>query len=434
MKIQRNVSYVAIAAGMGLTVVAADHAQATEGYFQHGYGVRGKALAGAGIADGRDSTILATNPAGIINLEGSELNVGFSVFSPRRDFTTYGNPGITPDGTTVSGENYFVIPDFSYAKKIDENTAWGISVTANGGMNTEWPDVPRALMECGGGSGIFCGGAAGVDLSQALIAATYAKRFDRITIGIAPIIGFQMFEAKGLGAFAGFSSDPSNLTDKGHDTALGWGFRFGFQVEVTDGVRLGGAYQSRIRMGKFNDYAGLFADQGDFDVPRTFQVGLAIDATPDITIMADYRKIYYESIGSVGNSPTLLFPFSMMGAPNLSFGATGGPGFSWNNVDAFKVGIEWRMSADWTLRAGYANNDNPINGADTTLNILAPGVVTNHYSTGFSHRISEHSEIGAAFTYVPDKAVEGPDLFVPGRFVQIKMNQFDFTVGWKYKF
>lgn len=40
-------------------------AQATTGYFAHGYGIKAKAMGGVGIALPQDALAAATNPAGI---------------------------------------------------------------------------------------------------------------------------------------------------------------------------------------------------------------------------------------------------------------------------------------------------------------------------------------------------------------------------------
>ena len=92
--------------------------------------------------------------------------------------------------------------------------------------------------------------------------------------------------------------------------------------------------------------------------------------------MVDYKHIFYSKIPSVGNSSAIPLPF----------GASGGPGFGWHDVDVFKIGAEWRASPAWTLRAGYAHNTNPIKSTDVTLNIIAPGVVTDHITGGFATR------------------------------------------------
>ena len=44
-------------------------AQATDGYFQHGYGIRSQATGGVAIALPQDALVIETNPAGIAWLD-----------------------------------------------------------------------------------------------------------------------------------------------------------------------------------------------------------------------------------------------------------------------------------------------------------------------------------------------------------------------------
>ena len=98
--------------------------------------------------------------------------------------------------------------------------------------------------------------------------------------------------------------DPANLTNSGHDNATGWGLRIGWMGKMTEKVTLGAAYSTKIKMGKFDGYRGLFAEQGDFDIPENFNLGIAVKATDAWTIAADYQRINYGKVKSVGNSST----------------------------------------------------------------------------------------------------------------------------------
>src|SRR5205823_10216174 len=84
-------------------------ANATDGYFQYGYGARQKALGGAGVADSRDATAVSLNPAGLVHAP-TELTVSGTLFSPWR---SYGVSGIgpVPEGEFDSKGNYFPVPN-----------------------------------------------------------------------------------------------------------------------------------------------------------------------------------------------------------------------------------------------------------------------------------------------------------------------------------
>lgn len=54
------------------------------------------------------------------------------------------------------------------------------------------------------------------------------------------------------------------------------------------------------------------------------------------------------------------------------------------------------MNSQLTLRAAYNRGQNPISPADVTFNILAPGVMTNHDTPGFTCALSKDSESTSA--------------------------------------
>lgn len=407
-------------------------AGATEGYFANGFGVRQSALAGAGVADSRDAMALSLNPAGLVDVS-RQFQAGIGIFMPTRDYTGTGTALVAP-GSFESNNHVFAVPNMAYSNAIDATSSWGWALYGNGGMNTTWGDMRNTSAGCamfGGNPGVFCGGRAGVDLMQAFLSAGYAKRMGAFSLGIAPVIAIQRFKATGLSAFANYSSDPNNLTDKGYDYSFGGGVRVGVQWNVAPNVRLGLAGQSPMWMTDFDKYRGLFAGSGDFDIPGALTAGVAWDATPALTLMFDYKHIFYSSIASVGNSGSVI--------PVGSLGTASGPGFGWRDVDAFKFGAEWRMSPVWTWRLGYSHNTNPIKSSEVTLNILAPGVVTDHFTGGFSYALGPGMKADFAAMYVPKHRVSGTEVLpqgfvaVPGT-VTLEMHQLQFSIGLTYQF
>ena len=67
-------------------------------------------------------------------------------------------------------------------------------------------------------------------------------------------------------------------------------------------MTLGATYQSKTKMSKFSKYAGLFADQGNFDIPANYGVGIAVKAAPETTVAFDVEQIQYADVPSVGNT------------------------------------------------------------------------------------------------------------------------------------
>lgn len=418
---------VAAAASVGLSTAAS----ATEGYFQHGYGARSKALGGAGAADSRDSTAISLNPAGLVH-SGNEWTAAVSAFSPRREFEGGAAPGFTPSGTVESDTNWFAVPNSSASYRLPPNPFFdviGYSVYGSGGMNTDYPAVAGGAFSPG--SGIFGFGAFGVDLQQALLSVAVAKTISPgVSIGIAPILARQQIKLRGLGAFAGASQDPARVSNNGTDVAWGFGVRGGIEAAVAPGIRVGVAGNSPIWSEEFDKYRGLFAEQGDFDIPASIQAGVAFDLTRDVTLLVDYRHIWFGSVNSSANPSTNI----LLGNP---LGSNNGPGFGWDDVDVVKLGIEWRKSADLTLRAGYSYATSPISPRDVQFNVLAPAVVQHHITAGFEYRLDKAWSVEFAGLYAPEESVSGselPGFGNPAHTIEISMYQFEATLGVKYKF
>lgn len=423
-----------IGLGLILGVISAP-TLATNGYFAHGYGARNKAMAGAGTALVQDAiAAAAVNPAGLTHVD-SRFDLELELFSPHRDYSVHGSGTFTQGafplepGTEESESNFFPVGTLGWSLKLDDQQSIGLSMYGNGGMNTDWRQVDNQSPYCSGQSGVFCGGRTGIDMAQAFIVGTYARSFDhgRYSVGISPIFAAQTFKARGLGAFAGFSGDASSLSDRGRDYSFGAGFRVGGEAELIHGLRLGASYKSRIYMSEFERYQGLFAEHGGFDIPDSFNIGLAWTINDAWTTAFDVEHIRYSEIKSVGTPFSPLFQGEKLGSDN-------GPGFGWNDMTIYKFGAQWRQNENWTWRGGVSYGQQPIEGSEVLFNILAPGVQEWHLTGGFTHNLTKEDEISFAFLYSPQKTIHGQNPMSPDQTIDLSMTQFSLQLGWSRRF
>jgi long-chain fatty acid transport protein len=280
----------------------------------------------------------------------------------------------------------------------------------------------------------------GVDLMQLIIAPTVAYKInDSHSVGVAPLLAYQRFEAKGLQAFAPLSQSPNDLSNKDADDSWGMGVRVGYMGRLTDTVTVGASYASKISMDEFDDYKGLFAEQGDFDIPSNWSLGIAVQATPKLKIAFDYQRINYSDVASINNTsqPTpagCVGPLCMPFANNM-LGANDGIGFGWSDVDVFKLGVEYAYSKNLTLRAGYNHGDNPIKKRDVTFNSVAPGVVEDHVTLGFTYVTASGGELTMAYMHAFENDVKGSvnQYFPAGGTDKIKMHQDSIGIAYSWK-
>ncbi|HJW29881.1 MAG TPA: outer membrane protein transport protein, partial [Saprospiraceae bacterium] len=402
-------------------VFVAQNAYATNGYFTNASGVNDQALGGAGVALPQDTLDAAVNPANMVFL-GKQYDLGIAFFNPNRQYTVNGAsgppfPDLTP-GTVKSDSKWFVIPSFGANWVIDENSSFGLSIFGNGGMNTDYPTNTFNNFSPAGSSS-----PTGVDLMQLFIAPTYARKLaPKHALGITPILAIQRFEARGLQPFDNpvFSSAPGNVTNNGYSYSYGYGARIGYQGEIVPNLNLGLAYQTKTYMTKLDEYKGLFADGGGFDIPSNWTAGLAFKATPELAFVFDVQRINYSQVKSIAN------PF----ASPAQLGAENGPGFGWHDMTIYKMGVQWQSSKEWIWRAGYSIGNQPIRESEVLFNILAPGVIEQHATVGFTRVMANNNDLNFAFTRAFQHSVTGPNPFDPAQTIELKMDQWQIAASY----
>jgi long-chain fatty acid transport protein len=402
-----------------LLLVAFD-AQATNGYFSDGYGIKAEGVAGAGIAFPQDSLTIATNPAGL-TVPDPGFDIGVDVFLPRRSSTIdQGGGSAEFDGNDTKT---FLIPSIGYSYRINPQLVFGLALFGNGGLNTNYGTNPFGRFGAQG--------PAGVNLEQAFLtpAIGYNITPDQ-SIGLALNIGWQRFSAKGIGLFANFSSDPGAVSNRGNDDSTGAGVRLGWLGKFGSYVTLGATWQSKTYMGKFNKYAGLFADQGSFDIPATFGLGIAVTPLVGWTLALDWQRIQYGDVPAVGDTINGLFA----GVP---LGANNGPGFGWRDVSVLKLGSSFRANEKTTLRVGFSANQQPVQASQTFFNTLAPGVVRDHLTLGATWTLDRNDEISFDYLHAFKSTVNGSNSIPPafgGGEVNVSLEENSFGAGFTHKF
>ncbi|MGM0516341.1 MAG: OmpP1/FadL family transporter [Pseudomonadota bacterium] len=470
--------------GVAVAVAAASSSSvhATNGYFQHGYGVKSMGMGGSGVAFANNTAMnMATNPAALTEVD-DQVMFDVSFFRPVRGYdyeTRYDNNNMVAllFGGEVSGSHRgsgdsdresFYIPSLAFSYGLTDKDAIGLAVYGNGGMNTDYPAESGSYLGFGAESvdepGTYGAGRAGVDLEQMFITPTYARSLldDRLSIGISGLIVRQKFSARGLENFNGegpipqmmasygmnfpsFSTDNEHMTGNGHDKAWGYGGKIGITYHPIDRLSLGASYQTKVQMDEFDEYSGLFAEGGNFDIPPTWTLGMAAGLTDDLTVTFDYQRIEYSDVKSISNPSNEYLFDCMEGNRSRCLGGEDGAGFGWDDINVYKLGVQWQPTANLQLRAGWNRGDNPISSEDALFNSIAPGVVEDHYTAGVSYAFNENHELHGAFMYAPEVTVDGEnplltelaDQYFGADYEQdltIRMKQYEATVGYTYRF
>ncbi len=417
---------------------------ATNGYFLIGYGSKSRAMGGVGVAFPQDGMAAAANPAAMAGYEMNTMRVDGSVefFVPKRSVSH--NSALLPVYDEQSGANEFLIPAMGGMYKFNRKITVGMAAIGAGlGTRYKQPwDSTQGLAPNGqpAPSGYFfnfqgnASDTVGVSMMQMQMLPSVAYKINKQhAVGASLAIGVQTFRAYGLQAFGAdgsplnYTSDREHLTNKGNDWSYGAGVRLGWLgTFYKKRLNLGVNYASKVYMSKFDKYKGLFAEQGDFDMPSFYSVGIAYHPNDKLTLAMDIQRNLFSDIASVGNpgpdvnDPSNFFP-SSFGCPSgvpieqqtCALGRDKGMGFGWEDQTVYKLGVKYDYNKEWTLRAGFNYGKAPIPGDQTLFSLLAPGVTEKHLTLGFSYRPSPQLEISMNYMHALKTTITGKTPFYP---------------------
>lgn len=369
-------------AAAAVTVMAAGTANATNGMLPHCVGTVKCGKGGAGSARAEAAVDAAINPALAAKMGNSyQINVGW-FWADVKGLSTAG-------GSTEmkSGADNFPNGSFGVNYRLDDSSAFNISVVPGGGGASEWP-ISRTATNFGGQLGTAATDDQHVNYEMLYVQPTYAKTIGNASYGIGAIISRATMDTDSVnGGFA-----PGTWADT-NETFYGVGFQVGGVWDLTDVGSVALNLRSPVWHQNSGVYDGnVFTDP--IDTPMQFQAGVSVDATQDVTVDFDVKWVGWSSTATIGNQPN--------DTPSTS------RGFGWDDQVILALGVDYDVNEALTLRAGINHGNSPIDSGHVLANFLFPAIVETHYTVGGSYDLGNGMQVGAS-AYITENATEMDD-------------------------
>jgi long-chain fatty acid transport protein len=371
--------YSGLAAALLLASAPWHLAQATQGTFPHGYGVKSEGMGGVVLALPQDAIVGASNPAGMVWV-GNRVDAGVALLKV--------DNGVEFAGETVSGiedNDLYIIPQLGLNHMLDEVSSVGLSIVGNG-VGTAY------------GSDSNVGGLErpGSELQQMVATLSYARKLnDQHSLGLGLLLIRQQLDIDGTASIG---------LPEGRDDAYGAGLRLGYLGHLSEHLSLGASYATRGYMSKMKRFEHLLAEGGDLDMPTNYGLGLSYQRG-DWTLGADVQRILWSDVKSLGNPGV----GRATGAP----GTSDGPGFGWRDQTVYRLGAAYQATQDLTMRLGYNDANQLLDSRDGYLGLLAPAANHRHVTLGASYRLAGGNELSLAYARAFKEKVDadgqGPD-------------------------
>ena len=142
----------------------------------------------------------------------------------------------------------------------------------------------------------------------------------------------------------------------------------------------------------------------DLTFPQSIGFGASYKASENLMLAADFEWINWEN---AFDKMTLKMKSGSNANINKMMGNTGSFNIyfpmNWKNSIVVKLGGEYDVNSDLTLRLGYAYGGNPV--PESTIFPIFPAIVESHLTAGMSLKVSAPITINAAFEMALNKAL-----------------------------
>ncbi|MDJ0779665.1 MAG: outer membrane protein transport protein [Gammaproteobacteria bacterium] len=385
---------------------------------------QGNAYAGAAAWTNNASTIYF-NPAGLTYLGGEQVVFAAHYIDPSSDFENKGSTlapalgGGTLIGFDDDGGQSAFVPNFYWARPLDENLTFGIGVNSPFGLAIEYDDgwVGRyhALLS---------------DLATVNFNPSLGYRVnDRVSIGGGiniMLADVELTSAVDMGAaclaLAAGLCGPAGVTGGTYNTdgeaelegdnfdTLAFGFNLGLMFEVSDRTRVGVSYRSEIdievdgdadftlpaatdpastAVNGFISASPLFKNTGleaEVTLPASFSVSVAHQVDKFIWL-ADVTWTGWQSFDE------LRIEYDNPAQPDSVTTE------DWDDSMRYSLGFEYQYSDTLQLRAGIALDETPVPSAERRTPRL-PGDERTWYSVGLTKVVSKAMSFDLAMSFL----------------------------------
>ena len=406
-------------------VLLAAHVGFAAGFGIYEWSARGNALGGATVGRADDPSALASNPAGITQLDGLQVLAGFTAIHPVLD--------VKADGKWYSSDkdSLWIPPHFFATWKVNDRYSIGLGTFSRFGLGSVFDD------DWGGRYNSY----EAIIESMSINPNVAVKVTDNFSAAFGVEAVYLNFSKKQK--FNVIKFHPVIPDGDLHLEADGWGYGFnmGLHYQPCDYAKIGLSYRSPVTMKVTGDAdfdtpdmikalvpAGTFTDtsaSGTVTLPDSFSFGVAV--YPYEKLSVEVGAVYtlwskYDELKINYGDPVL--PTS---TPTQSIQAK-----NWDDVWRFNIGVEY-AALDWLdLRAGYVFDQSPVQ--DDTIDYMVPANDRHLFNGGVGfHWDNWMVDVNYTYLMIMDRDIDGRDDGVrDGEIDNADAHMVGLSVGYKF--
>ncbi len=362
------------------------------GFALYEYSGRSTAMGGAVMASDAEPASLAVNPSLITELEGTQVQAGFTAVQAHAK-TTVVHPLLGSQSRTLK-DQIWLLPNMYVTHKWSDDISLGLGIFSRYGLGGTYKD------------------------HDTWVGSNFAYRVKLETISFTPTIAIKANEqvsmAMGLEAMTidftqnAIHNAPSTPDDKYNieGTGVAWGGNFSltYRPEWAEKWALGAVYRTKVKQqlnGRVNS-TGDFTDinihsgaaEGAITLPDSISTSISFRPTDNWILEAGIVGTFWSSYDQI------LIQYKQTGTENPFIY----PQKLYKDTYRLHFGAEYKLSTAWALRAGYVFDKSPIN--TKAMDTLVPADDRHIASVGFGYKTDTWS-VDAAYSHVFIRDLKG---------------------------
>lgn len=394
------------------------------GFALYEFSARGTAMGGAVMANKAEPASLATNPALITELDGTQAQLGMTVVTAHAKTTVYG------DSRSLE-RDIWLLPNFFVTHKWSDDVTFGLGGFSRYGLGGRYKDPVQTWA----GSNL----AYRVKLETFSFTPTIAVKANEelsVAMGLeAMVIGFTQNSYYNAPMAYGQPGGAYKISGSG----VSWGGNFSLVYKPTWAEKwsLGAMYRSKVKQelnGRihaerdFRTYPGPLAlniygadATGAISLPDSISAGLSFRPTEKWTFEAGIIGTFWSSYDQIliqykgtETSPFIRNQKKYKDAYRLNFGA------------------EYQFHKNWAARAGFVYDQSPINPEE--MDTLVPVDNRHIASVGLGYK-NDRWSVDAAYAHVFGSDLSGKSgqfNNAPIQYSDGYSDMYALTVGYKF--
>jgi len=400
-------------------VLLAAQASFAAGFGIYEWSARGNALGGATVGRADDPSALATNPAGITQLDGVQVLGGFTAIHPVLD--------VKADGKWYSSDkdSLWIPPHFFATWKVNDRYSIGLGTFSRFGLGSVFDE------DWGGRYNSY----EAIIESMSINPNVAVKVTDKLSAAFGVEAMYLNFSQKKKVDVFGTDGDIHLEAD-----GMGYGFNMGLHYQPCSYAKLGLSYRSPVTMkvvgdANFSDMPalppGYFEDtsaSGIVTLPDSFSFGVAMYPMEKLSV--EVGAVY--TLWSKYDELKINFGDAVIPKPGVGLVDQTTTPKNWEDVWRFNIGVEY-AALDWLdLRAGYVFDQSPVQ--DETIDYMVPANDRHLLNGGLGfHWDNWMVDVNYTYLMIMDRDIDGRDDGVrDGEIDNADAHMVGLSVGYKF--